>query len=172
MEERKKSGKELELDSLILEYKNSFERSNKLDNKVYITITFCGFLFVFITNLFSGITKLTLPESSLQWFLAIVYVLLWLGTCATYIYSLIYFMRLLYPEGLERIDPDKISSLHMERMSSDEALDALIRLYRETINGNLIKLKNRCDHLTQGLHIVIYQVILAFVTYAVQKLAV
>lgn len=32
----------LVLDSLILEYKNTFERSDKLDNKVYIVITFCG----------------------------------------------------------------------------------------------------------------------------------
>ena len=44
----------LVLDSLILEYKNTFERSDKLDNKVYIVITFCGFVFVFITNLFGG----------------------------------------------------------------------------------------------------------------------
>lgn len=29
----------LVLDSLILEYKNTFERSDKLDNKVYIVIT-------------------------------------------------------------------------------------------------------------------------------------
>ena len=32
----------LVLDSLILEYKNTFERSDKLDNKVYIVITFCS----------------------------------------------------------------------------------------------------------------------------------
>ncbi len=48
------SGSQLELDSLIIEYQNQFDRSNKLDNKVYITITFCGFLFVFIIGLFNA----------------------------------------------------------------------------------------------------------------------
>lgn len=56
------SGNRLELDSLMVEYRNLFDRSNKLDNKVYITITFCGFLFVFITGLFSGISKITSPD--------------------------------------------------------------------------------------------------------------
>ena len=42
------TGSQLELTSLTTEYENQFDRSNKLDNKVYITITFCGFFFVFI----------------------------------------------------------------------------------------------------------------------------
>ena len=42
------TGSQLELTSLTTEYENPFDRSNKLDNKVYITITFCGFFFVFI----------------------------------------------------------------------------------------------------------------------------
>ena len=58
------------LNSLILEYKNTFERSNKLDNKVYIVITFCGFVFVFITNLFHGLTNLKLPQGGLACLLA------------------------------------------------------------------------------------------------------
>ena len=67
----------LVLDSLILEYKNTFERSDKLDNKVYIVITFCGFVFVFITNLFGGLTGLVMPEGTLALLLTVLYV----GSC-------------------------------------------------------------------------------------------
>ena len=44
MKNDKNTGSQLELTSLMTEYENQFDRSNKLDNKVYITITFCGFL--------------------------------------------------------------------------------------------------------------------------------
>ena len=56
MKNDKNTGSQLELTSLMTEYENQFDRSNKLDNKVYITITFCGFLFVFIIGLFNGIS--------------------------------------------------------------------------------------------------------------------
>ena len=37
MKKDKNTGSQLELTSLMTEYKNQFDRSNKLDNKVYIT---------------------------------------------------------------------------------------------------------------------------------------
>ena len=88
----------LVLDSLILEYKNTFERSDKLDNKVYIVITFCGFVFVFITNLFGGLTGLVMPEGTLALLLTVLYVGSCLAVMLAYVLVLVFFLNLLRPE--------------------------------------------------------------------------
>lgn len=92
------TGSQLELTSLMTEYENQFDRSNKLDNKVYITITFCGFLFVFITGLFNGISKLGKPGNGLQMFVSALYILSCIAVMGAYAYVLVFFMRLLQPE--------------------------------------------------------------------------
>ena len=60
---QRRHGTSEELESLRIEYQNLFDRSNKLDNKTYITITFCGFMFVFITSLFGSIPQIQMTES-------------------------------------------------------------------------------------------------------------
>ena len=95
MKKDKNTGSQLELTSLMTEYKNQFDRSNKLDNKVYITITFCGFLFVFIIGLFNGISQLVKPQDRLQLFVSVLYILSCIAVMGAYAYVLVFFMRLL-----------------------------------------------------------------------------
>ncbi len=154
-----------ELMSLRQEYLNNFDRSNKLDNKVYITITFCGFLFVFITNVFGGIANIQMPKGGLAVFLTVAYLLSCLAFVIAYVSLLIYFMKLLQPEKLVRIDPAKLGNLHLETTKDAETMKKLIDLYRETINLNLDKLAERCDEFVRGLRFVYPTVILAFVSY-------
>ncbi|MDO4648789.1 MAG: hypothetical protein Q4B26_09070 [Eubacteriales bacterium] len=154
-----------ELTSLRQEYLNNFDRSNKLDNKVYITITFCGFLFVFITNVFGGIAKIQMPKGGLAVFLTAAYLLSCLAFVIAYVSLLIYFMKLLQPEKLVRIDPAKLENLHLETTKDAETMKKLIDLYRETINLNLEKLAERCDEFVKGLRFVYPTVILAFTSY-------
>lgn len=160
----------LALDSLILEYKNTFDRSNKLDNKVYIVITFCGFLFVFITNLFSGLTRLTVPADSLSAVLTGLYVLCCLAVMIAYVGVLIYFLRLLRPEKIHRMDPDFTHAESLSSLPEQEAAGRLLELYRQVVDENLARLHDRCDRFTKGLRYVVCTVILAFAAYGVQIL--
>jgi len=165
---KKAGGQALELESLILEYKNSFDRSNKLDNKVYIVITFCGFLFVLITNLFSGLSQLQRPDSPALWVLTALYVGSCLAVMAAYVAILIFFLGLLRPERIHRMDPGPLQAEHLDEMDTQEATAKLVSLYRETVNENLDKLHTRCDRFTRGLRYVVGTVILAFFAYAAQ----
>ena len=149
-----------ELESLRIEYQNQFDRSNKLDNKVYIAITFCGFLFVFITGLFSGISKISRPGNAVQAVLTAGYILTCVAVMVSYVYVLIFFMRLLQPEQMIRMD--------LGQMEDPEACHSLILLYRDIINENLDKLKLRCDEFTKGLKFIVPTVLLAFGAYAFQ----
>ncbi|MDY3225519.1 MAG: hypothetical protein SOW84_06565 [Candidatus Faecousia sp.] len=160
----------LALNSLILEYRNSFERSNKLDNKVYIVITFCGFLFVFITNLFSGLTRMPVPAGGLPLVLTVLYISLCLGVMGAYIGVLVFFLSLLRPEQIHRMDPEYVQVELLAALPEQEAVGRLLELYRETVNENLVRLHKRCDRFTKGLRYVACTVILAFAAYGVQIL--
>ena len=160
----------LALDSLILEYKNSFDRSNKLDNKVYIVITFCGFLFVFITNLFSGLTRLTIPEDTAAKLLMGAYVLCCLAVMLAYIWVLVFFLALLRPEKIHRMDPEYMKAEVIATLPEPEAAARLLALYKKTVDENLIRLHERCDRFTKGLRYVAFTVILAFIAYGIQIL--
>ena len=166
--QEKNAGLRLELDSLKIEYQNLFDRSNKLDNKVFITITFCGFLFVFITGLFSKISQLPHVGSGLKGAVTVSYILTCMAVMVSYVYLLIYFMRLLQPEQIVRMDPEILKAAGLEGLSERAALERLIGLYRDTVDEDLIKLKTRCDEFTRGLRFVVPTVILAFVAYAMQ----
>ena len=164
------TGSQLELTSLMAEYENQFDRSNKIDNKVYIAITFCGFLFVFIIGLFSGISQLKMPENGIQMFVSGLYILSCIAVMGAYVYVLVFFMRLLQPEQIARMDPEIMQREHLERMGEEQARLRLIALYRETINGNLDRLHHRCDEFVRGLRYILWTVILAFICYAIQIL--
>ena len=158
------------LDSLILEYKNTFERSDKLDNKVYIVITFCGFVFVFITNLFGGLTGLVMPEGTLALLLTVLYVGSCLAVMLAYVLVLVFFLNLLRPERIHRMDPEYMQVERLAVQSEPETIGRLIELYRETVNDSLGRLHDRCDKFSRGLRYVVWTVGLAFLAYIFQIL--
>lgn len=164
------SGCEIELQALQIEYGNLFDRSNKLDNKVYITITFCGFLFVFITGLFAGVPSIYTHTAIYEQIMIWLYLLLCVAVILSYVGNLVYLMRLLKPEGIIRMDPDEMASMKLYAKRGDQACLPLMLQYRKIININLDKLHERCDHFTRGIRFVVINVILAFCAYAYQML--
>ena len=160
----------LVLDSLILEYKNTFERSDKLDNKVYIVITFCGFVFVFITNLFGGLTGLVMPEGALALLLTVLYVGNCLAVMLAYVLVLVFFLNLLRPERIHRMDPEYMQVERLAVQSEPETVGRLIELYREPVHDSLGRLHDRCDKFSRGLRYVVWTVGLAFLAYIFQIL--
>lgn len=166
----KQYGTSQELESLRIEYQNLFDRSNKLDNKAYITITFCGFMFVFITSLFGSIPQIRMEGALPHDLLTALYIIACIAVAVSYVWDLIWFMRLLAPEGIVRLDPDKISQASLDKCGVDEAERRLIGLYRGIINEDLGKLHIRCDRFVLGLRYVLLTLILSFVCYGLQIL--
>ena len=157
-----------ELESLRIEYQNLFDRSNKLDNKAYITVTFLGFMFVFITSLFGSLQQIHMQGSPAHDVLTVLYIVVCVAVAVTYVWNLIWSMRLLAPEGIIRLDPDKIAQAKLDTCSIPEAERRLIALYKEIINEDLVKLHTRCDRFVQGLRYVLLTLILSFVCYGLQ----
>lgn len=163
-----KYGTSQELESLRIEYQNLFERSNKLDNKAYITITFCGFMFVFITSLFGSIPQIHMEGSLPKDLITVLYIAVCIGVAVSYVWNLIWCMQLLAPEGIIRLDPNKIAEADLDSCTAHEAERRLISLYRNIINEDLEKLHDRCDRFVKGLRYVLLTLILSFVCYGLQ----
>ncbi len=157
-----------ELESLRIEYQNLFDRSNKLDNKAYITITFCGFMFVFITSLFGSIPQIRMEGILVKDVITILYIVFCIAVSVSYVWDLVWFMRLLAPEGIIRLDPDKIAAAELDSCTAHEAERRLIKLYRDIINEDLEKLHDRCDRFVKGLHYVLLTLVLSFICYGLQ----
>lgn len=166
----KRYGTSKELESLRIEYQNLFDRSNKLDNKAYITVTFCGFMFVFITSLFGSIPQIRFEGVPIHDVMTTLYIIVCIAVAVTYVWNLIYFMQMLAPEGIIRLDPDKIAAAQLDSCSAHEAERKLIALYRGIINEDLEKLHVRCDRFVLGLRYVILTLILSFAAYGLQIL--
>lgn len=86
------------------------------------------------------------------------------------LWNLIWFKQLLAPEGIIRLDPDKIAKADLDHCSAHQAECRLIELYRGIINEDLVKLHDRCDRFVKGLRYVLLTLILSFVCYGLQVL--
>ena len=87
--------------------------------------------------------------------LTILYISSCIAVSITYVWNLIWFMQLLAPEGIIRLDPDKIAKADLDHCSAHQAECRLIELYRGIINEDLVKLHDRCDRFVKGLRYVL-----------------
>ena len=83
-----------------------------------------------------------------------LYIITCIAVAVSYVWNLIWFMRLLAPEGIIRLDPDKIAGADLDSCSAHETERRLIRMYRSIINKDLAKLHARCDRFVRGLRYV------------------
>ena len=58
-----KTAEDIAYSAFLSEYDHCVQRSEKLDNKVYILLTVCAFLFVLLTSVISEAGKFRFPEN-------------------------------------------------------------------------------------------------------------
>lgn len=83
---------------------------------------------------------------------------------------LVFFLNLLRPERIHRMDPEYMQVERLAVQSEPETIGRLIELYRETVNDSLGRLHDRCDKFSRGLRYVVWTVGLAFLAYIFQIL--
>ena len=80
---------EICLNAVLEEYQHSVRRSEKLDNKVYILSTICGFIFVFITDIISNLGTFQVPTDIAQTWLVRSYIALTILMSLIYLYTIL-----------------------------------------------------------------------------------
>lgn len=103
--EQKEETSELVIfDAMKAEYEHCVQRAGKLDNKVYILLTVCAFVFVLITSLIEKVGDFCMPQNMAEESLIIVYWLLIIADVVTFCVVLVKLVVLLGSIKFERLD--------------------------------------------------------------------
>ena len=95
MHQNDKTAEDIAKDAFLSEYDHCVQRAEKLDNKVYILLTVCAFLFVLLTSTISEAAHFAFPHNGLAFTLIMLYVLLLICDVAVYSLMLIKLVGLL-----------------------------------------------------------------------------
>ena len=139
------------------EYDHSIHRSDKLDNKVYILLTVCAFLFVMLSDIIKSISTFPFPESKLKFGMEITFAIaLFIGIVA-FIVLLILLMKLLRGVTMSRY---RTGELLEKDIASYDPITAMTflgsRLEDSTMENEKIiekrfKVFNACTRLIVGV---------------------
>lgn len=104
------------------EYEHSVSRSDKLDNKVYIMLTVCAFLFVMLSEIIGKISLLPFPKTRVQLVLEISYAILLFVCIVTFLVLMFLLMRLLRAVNLYRYRTGELLENDIAAMESISAV--------------------------------------------------
>lgn len=139
------------------EYDHSVYRSDKLDNKIYILLTVCAFLFVMLSDIVKSISDIPFPKNRVQLGMEIAFAIALFAGIVTFIVLLILLMKLLRGVTLRRY---RTGELLEKDIVSYEPITAVTflgsRLERCTMENEEIiekrfKVFNACTTLIVGV---------------------
>ena len=135
------------------EYNHCFERSAKLDNKVYILLTVCAFLFVMLSEAIKKLSELTIPTTRCQLLIGGGYIALLTLNVTAFIIMLVKLIKLLRGIELMRFDSYEILHRDMVRADKKQTIYYVCMFYEKCrdYNNQLIELQykqfNKCVKL-------------------------
>ncbi len=134
---------EICLNAVLEEYQHSVRRSEKLDNKVYILSTICGFIFVFITDIISNLGTFQVPTDIAQTWLVRSYIALTILMSLIYLYTILKLGILLTAKQTLRLTPDYLILEKVYDKKEKHARIFVASLYIQAINDANESLKKR-----------------------------
>ena len=100
----KDTGEDVSFTAAQDEYNHCFQRSAKLDNKVYILLTVCAFLFVMLSEAIKKLSEFAIPQTKNQLIVEGGYIVILTLSVATFIIILVKLIGLLRGIKLSRFD--------------------------------------------------------------------
>lgn len=142
---------EMVFEAIKNEYDHCVARSEKLDNKVYILLTICAFVFAFATSIYSKISSLTKPETIEKEILLIVFIVLLMSNTVLFIYLLYKLVELLKGQRIKRLDPMDLMKEDVFNLDKKTASRTISMIYLDamTMNNQNLEMRfqeyNRCS---------------------------
>lgn len=155
------------LDAVKKEYDYCLQRSEKLDNKIYISLTVLAFLFVLLCSVIGGMKDISLPQSAHQLEITIIFYVILLLTTGLFIYVLINLALLLKGVDVARFDSKEALKANLTEQKPEVTSKFISMRYLFCIDENYNKLQNRYKKFNRCVYciipIVISLIILAFI---------
>lgn len=155
------------------EYDHCVQRSEKLDNKVYIILTVYAFLFVLLCDNIKKIDTFSFPENQIQLALVITYSIFLMFNIILYIFTLIKLVDLLKAISIERFDPQTILENNMISTNSKALAKYICSLYTKCIYINNSILEKRFQKfnvcIKQMFPIILTSLFLNFISSFIER---
>lgn len=153
------------LNAIMEEYQHVVRRSEKLDNKVYILSTICGFIFAFITGIISNLLDFQMPKNRVQTNLVIIYIILVALMSLFYLYTIYKLGILLTARAIQRLTPDYLLLHKIYDIKEKYARIFIASQYVKAINDSN-KILEKCFKEFNGcIYRTAFILILAFILH-------
>lgn len=148
----------------LAEYEHCIKRSERLDNKIYILLTVCAFIFVLLTGAIQKVSELRWPQSSIEWILLVLYFALTTAAIISVILLLFQLIGSLSTIKLKRFDSVEVMEKDMTHADSRQVSKYVIALYEEARNHNNVLIDKRYKTVNCCVKALIASVIILVLT--------
>ena len=153
------------LNATMEEYQHVVRRSEKLDNKVYILSTICGFIFAFITGIISNLSDFQMPKNGIQTCLVIVYIIIVILMSLLYLYTIFRLGILLTAREMLRLTPDYLLLHKIYNIKEKYARIFIASQYVKAINDTNKLLEKRFKEFNWCVYRTAFILFLAFILH-------
>ena len=153
---------ELAYEATKVEYDHCVQRSEKLDNKVYILLTVYAFLFVLLCDIIKKISCFSFPGNKTQLALIITYSIFLTLDIILYIFTLIKLIHLLKGVAIERFNPQVVLKRDMVNADSKAVAKYICSRYNQCIDTNNTILEKRYQQFNACANYMIPIIIFSF----------
>lgn len=151
----------------LAEYEHCIKRSERLDNKIYILLTVCAFIFVLLTGAIQKVSVLRWPQSSIEWVLLALYFSLTTAAIISVILLLFWLIGSLSSIKLKRFDSAEVMERDMTSADSKRVSKYVIALYEEARNHNNALIDKRYKTVNRCVIALIVSVVILVLTSVV-----
>ncbi|OLA03443.1 MAG: hypothetical protein BHW11_02780 [Clostridium sp. CAG:62_40_43] len=159
---------ELSYEATKVEYDHCVQRSEKLDNKVYIILTVYAFLFVLLCDIIKKISDFSFPKNNSQLAWLIIYFIFLTLNVSLYIFTLIQLIHLLKGVSIKRFAPLIILKRQMIDANSKAVAKYICSRYNQCIDINNDILEKRFGKFNKCVNcffpIIIISIFLMFIS--------
>lgn len=158
------------LDAVKLEYEHCIQRSEKLDNKIYILLTVCTFIFALPISSISKISNINMPTKVVGLIALIIFIVMLLVTILLLIYVLFKLVKLLGGIKIKRLDPIDIIDADLFSIEPQVAARCISRIYYDALTENNEKLEHRFEVFNQCVKLLFPIIILSLLEVILETL--
>lgn len=156
-------GNDVALEIVKNEYDHCFDRSSKLDNKVYILLTACAFLFIMLSNAIEKIRLIGIPQGKSQFIVDSGYIVLLTINILLFVFILIKLIKLLRGIELKSFDSFDVLEKNMVRAEKTRVIQYACMTYEKCRDYNNALIESKYRQFNECTKLMVANIILLLI---------
>ena len=157
------SGSDIAYDAMKTEYDLCIQRSEKLDNKIYILLTVCAFLFVMLSDSIKKFSDVNLPETQFKLFMFGGFVVVLTLTIVVFVVLLVSLVILLRGVDIERFNANDVLELNLVNSDKMQVITYICIRYEQCRTHNHDVIEKRYKKYNNCILLIIIEIVLLLI---------